>query len=277
MRVRALWVAAGLAVGLVGGPARAGVIYATGFEDPPFAAGSQLLGQDGWTTAIPGFLNPAAGVVTDAVARTGRQSLEVRGVDLLPSGGPTAPYDAVGSYRRPVNYTVGPDGRTIRVEADLRIDGPAAPTATDFFSVTIAARSGDGETLGEFGLSSMGVAAGYGFGINPGDPPAVTAPIALNRWYHLAMALDFAGRTTSYYLDGALVGTVAAPSASNVLLRAAVVVYALPDAGPDARADYTARADNFSIAAVPEPGSVGLLAAGGLVLLGAARRRAVTG
>lgn len=29
-------------------PAAGQVIYSTGFEDPPFAKGSQLVGQDGW-------------------------------------------------------------------------------------------------------------------------------------------------------------------------------------------------------------------------------------
>ena len=35
--------------------ASAATIYSTGFENPPFANGSQLLGQDGWSTA--GLLN----------------------------------------------------------------------------------------------------------------------------------------------------------------------------------------------------------------------------
>ncbi|MCI0734949.1 MAG: hypothetical protein L0Y50_01505 [Beijerinckiaceae bacterium] len=34
-------------------PAFGGTIYATGFENPPFALGSLLVGQDGWTGAPP--------------------------------------------------------------------------------------------------------------------------------------------------------------------------------------------------------------------------------
>lgn len=275
MRVRALWSAVGVAAGLFAGQARAGVIvYATGFEDPPFAAGSQLVGQDGWVGV--GILSPAGATITNTVARTGAQSVQVRGADLVSqgAGSPIAPYDAVGSYRRPVNHAVTAAAPLILVEADLRLDGPGT-TATDFFSVNIAARSGGGETLGEFALSSNGLGEGYGFDVGPGDPPAFTTPINLNQWYHVTVAVDFAHRTTSYYLDGALVGTISSPSASDVLLRGAVVAYALPDGGGDSRADYTARADNFTVTAnaVPEPAGMSLLAVGGLGLLGYARRR----
>ncbi len=65
------------------------------------------------------------------------------------------------------------------------------------------------------------------------------------------MALDFPGDTTTYYVDCELLGVIPAPSASDVLLRGALVVYALPDDG-SVRADYTARFDNFAITAVPE-------------------------
>ncbi len=59
-------------------------IYSTSFEDPPFANGSQLQGQDGWLSAadLPPFLNPTAAIITDADARTGSQSLVVNGGDL---------------------------------------------------------------------------------------------------------------------------------------------------------------------------------------------------
>ncbi|MCI0600986.1 MAG: hypothetical protein L0Y60_15990 [Beijerinckiaceae bacterium] len=40
-------------------PAFGGTIYATGFENPPFALGSLLVGQDGWTGAPP--LKPQCG------------------------------------------------------------------------------------------------------------------------------------------------------------------------------------------------------------------------
>ena len=65
-------IAAGLAVLGSASAASADVVYSTGFEDPPFAASSQLLGQDGWSLAVPPFLNPSAATITNAVAHTGR-------------------------------------------------------------------------------------------------------------------------------------------------------------------------------------------------------------
>jgi hypothetical protein len=55
----ALALAAGQAFG---GTCPSGTIYATGFENPPFATGP-LLGQDGWGRAVP-ILSPDAAVVS---------------------------------------------------------------------------------------------------------------------------------------------------------------------------------------------------------------------
>jgi len=224
-------------------------IYSTGFEPPTFLAGTPLLGTDGWNPFIPPFLNPDAAVIADAVKKSGKQSVEVWGGDLVGSEGFTAPYDAVGSYRRPVNYTVLARKPIVVVEADLLLDTEELTTEEDFFTLTIAARSSDGETLGEIGLSSSGFAVAYGFDAAPGAVPAFSAPIAFNRWHRMSIVVDYsdAKTTTSYYLDDELIGTLGDGSASNVLLRGSMVVYALPDAGGDARANYTARFDNFRI------------------------------
>ena len=66
-------------------------IYSTGFEPPTFEAADFLLGTDGWSLAIPPFLNPGAAVITDAVKKSGKQSVEVWGGDLVGSEGITAP------------------------------------------------------------------------------------------------------------------------------------------------------------------------------------------
>ena len=226
-------------------------IYSTGFEPPTFITGSSLLGTDGWSLAIPPFLNPDAATITHAAKKSGKQSVEVWGGDLIGSIGITAPYDAIGSYRRPVNYSVSAKKPVLVVEADLLLDADETATEDDFFSLTIAARSGDGETLGEMGLSSAGSAVAYGFDASPGDGPAFTTPIRFNRWYRVSIVLDFSGETTtvSYLLEDEHLGTVETASTSQVLLRGAMVVYALPDAGDDARANYTARFDNFRISA----------------------------
>lgn len=228
------------------------IYNSNGFEPNSFNAGAPLLGVDGWSTAIPPFLNPGAALITNTASANGRQSVEVWGGDLVGSGGITAPYDAVGSYRRPLNYTVSPHKPIVVIEADLLLQTEEQTTDDDFFSMTIAARSGDGETLGEIGLSSSGFAAAYGFNAAPGATPLFTAPIELNEWHRVSIVIDYSGATTvvSYFVDGELIGTMPTTSTSKVLLRGAMVVYALPDDTVDSRMNYVARFDNFSVSAL---------------------------
>jgi hypothetical protein len=140
----------------------------------------------------------------------------------------------------------------VHFDADLLLETDQPATRGEFFSMTIAARSGDGETLGEVGLSSQGIVEGFPFNVPSGGPPAVSDSIRFNQWYRVSMLLDYANRKTSYYLDGRLLGTVDAPSTSNTLLRVALVVYARPDGGDDGgpgslRSNYTARFDNVRV------------------------------
>ncbi|MEQ1738843.1 MAG: hypothetical protein ABL884_02965 [Methyloglobulus sp.] len=233
--------------------AQAITLYATSFEQPTFQPGDQLLGLDGWSTAIPPFLNPAAALITNAAAKSGKQSVEVRGVDLVGSGGITGPYDAIGSYRRPVDHTISGNKTLVRVDANLLLKTNKTKTPGEFFSLTIAARSGAGETLGEIGLASNGVVEAWSFNAVGGSAPTFTKPVRFNKWYHITMLHDFKNQTTSYYIDDHFLGSTAAPSAvPNVLLRGAMVVYARPDGGVEGgvssvRSDYTARFDKFRV------------------------------
>lgn len=236
--------------GVVADDAHQSKIYdSSSFEAQPFAAGGLLLGVDGWSTAIPPFLNPEAATISDADSSTGRQSVEVWGGDLIGSEGITAPYDAVGSYRRPLNHEVTPLKPIVVMEADLLLETDEAATEDDFFSMTIAARTGAGETLGEIGLSSSGLAVAYGFNAPPGSTPLFDAPIDFNQWHHLSIFMDFSGEKTNvaYFVDGELIGAMPTESTSDVLLRGSMVVYALPDGDEDTRANYTARFDNFRV------------------------------
>jgi hypothetical protein len=232
-------------------------IYATGFEPPTWQAGDFLLGTDGWSLAIPDFLNPAAAVITDAVKKSGKQSVEVWGGDLVSApldpdtGMPIiAPYDAAGSYRHPVNYGVTPEKPIVVVEADLFLDTEELATDGDFFSLSIAVRDGDGGSLGEMALSSAGTADVYGSNATSGSPTVLTTPAELNKWHHLSLVMDYSGETTTvtYLLNGEVIYTDdQTESTSKVLLRGSMVVYAHPDGGGDARTNYTARFDNFRI------------------------------
>jgi hypothetical protein len=234
------------------------VLYATSFEPPIFKVGDKLLGIDGWTTAIPTFLNPDAAIITAAAASNRKQSVEVWGGDLMQSIEFTAPFDAVGSYRRPIGYEIVARQSRVHYDADLLLETDQPLTPDDFFSMTIAVRSGDGKTLGEGGLSSDGVFEGYSFEDDPAPSLAkvvASAPIRLNQWYRISMLLDYVNRTTSYYVDGRLLGTAnfpPAPVPPDSLLRIAIVVYAFPDGGErggpgSQRANYTARFDNLRV------------------------------
>jgi hypothetical protein len=161
--------------------AQADTLYRTGFESPPFVSAGLLLGIDGWSTEIPTFLNPNAALITNTIAKSGRQSVAVAGVDLIGSEGITAPYDAVGSYRHPIDYMTTPTSSVVRVDADLRIGTRKPKTHGEFFSLKLSTRSGDNEILGEIGLTSAGIVAAWDFGVAPGSDPKFTTSIRFNK------------------------------------------------------------------------------------------------
>lgn len=232
--------------------AQAVTVYQTGFETPIFHDGDQLVGKDGWTGAVPAppfSLNPEFAVITDALAKKGRQSVEVRGVDLVSSGGNTTPYDAVGSYRRPLNHTISGNNKLVRVDADMLLETYQQKTSDDFFGFAITLRDGDGVALGEVGLFSNRLVQAYPITRRVGEvtPPVFTRPIRFNKWHHITMLLDTANDTTAYFIDEQFIGAIQAPSTSNILARGAMVVYALPDGGGNARANYAAHLDNFRV------------------------------
>jgi hypothetical protein len=254
-----------------GATARAATVYATGFENPPFASGSQLLGQDGWSTAIPPFLNPSGAVIATAAPASGQQHVQVSGA-ALQAAAEVAPYTAIGSYRRPVDYDTAATGlRVVRVQADVRLDGPATTVGTDAAAASLAARSGSGP-VGEIEISSDGRVNAFAANVAPGAAPTFSAPVTLGAYHTLLIEVDFAADTYRFFVDGAALGTPLAfePGfTSDVLSRGALVTYTRLAA--DGRDDYTYRFDNFSVSAVPEPGGLAALAAAGVGLV--ARRR----
>ena len=252
--------------------ASATTLYSTGFEDPPFAAGSQLLGQDGWSTAIPPFLNPSAATITNTLASGGLQSVRVRGADLVDAP-EVDPYAAVGSYRRPLGYDASGAESTVRIRSDVRLNGPTLGTG-DFFAANIAARIGDG-FAGELSLSSDGRVYGYtGTGVDV--PIFISGLISLNAWHTLGIDVDFAGNTYTFLVDGTPSSAFAfdAGVVSDILVRESLVVYANPDTATNHRADFTAYYDNVSATAVvPEPATASLLTLGCVSLVGFRRHQ----
>lgn len=246
------------------------VIYQTGFENPPFAPGTQLLGQDGWDLNIPPFLNPSTARITDTVANGGSQSVQVRGIDLVTSpNGETDPYAAVGSYRRPVMFDAAQSGLPlVQLRTDVRLDGPPI-SGEKFFSASLAARSAGDDGYAEIEVASNGTIYGY---TSLDGALAFSRPIAFNGWHTLGIDINYGVNEFTFYLDGASLGTYPFDPAftSDILDRGALVTYALPNnaAAGFLRDNYTARFDNFSIVAVPEPGTIyGLLLAAAISIL----------
>ena len=248
-------------------PAAAGNVYTTRFESPAFAAGSTLVGQDGWVQGPP-FLSPNAAVISTARPRQGKQSVSVWGGDLdhqdilgEMTGGY---YDAIGSYRRPVDFdTEGT--QIVRISAHVRIDGPQTDAGINFFSASIAARAllDDGNTagVGELTISSDGNV--YGYSGNDNVPAFLTsAPVTLGEWHDLAVEVGFGARTFTFSMDGQSLGTfdfVAVPDSenpgvtyTNILRRGSIITYAAADSGGLSKADYSAHYDRFTITADAE-------------------------
>jgi hypothetical protein len=233
--------------------ASAQLVYGTGFEPDVYLEDTPLAGQDGWIAPPP--LSPSAAVVTSDKPRQGKQTVHVLGADLEhqdfineATGGY---YDAIGSYRRAVDYDSG-GTQVVRVSAHVRIDGPQTATGDNFFSASIAAigvdADGASSGIGELAISSDGHA--YGYSSQDFVPTFLTsAPVTLGQWHSLAVVLNFAARTYTFLLDDVSLGTFAFdPSAtSNVLRRGSLIVYAAPDTTTNIKANYAAHYDKFAI------------------------------
>ena len=117
-------------------------LYQTGFERPDFCPGT-LVGHEGWV-GVP-ILSPNAAVVSTHKPWQGKQSVLVRGKDLVPDTEdietPTnGYYSAIGSYRHPLTPSYDTGGtQTVRVSAHVMVDGPHTSHKDNFFSASIVA------------------------------------------------------------------------------------------------------------------------------------------
>jgi hypothetical protein len=265
------WLSALAGIALLAGGVPDGwgqIVYRTGFGPPTFTAGLSLVGQDGWIVGQTpdGPLSPNAAVISTDLPRQGRQSVQVLGANLvhqdfidLVSGNY---YDAIGSYRRPVNYDTG-GTQFVRVSANVRVDGPQTAAGNNFFSASLAARAtltdGNGTAgIGQLDLSSDGHV--YGWSGDAFVPTfQVSVPVTLGQWHNLAIVADFATGTYSFIVDGQYLGTFpfppqdCGPCYTTFLKRGSLLASAAPDNATDKKGNYAAHYDDFMIQAGGSP------------------------
>ncbi|MES2924008.1 MAG: hypothetical protein V4819_20820 [Verrucomicrobiota bacterium] len=240
-------------------PSSGETIYSANFEPPTFADNVALFLQDGWNA--PPALSPAAAVVTNDKPRQGKQTVRVKGTDLVAeefiNQATSGYYAAIGSYRRPVNYDTG-GTQTVRISAHVRIDGPQSSAGDNFYSAGISGRVAttfeggpSNASVGELVISSDGNA--YAYSGNDLVPTILASvPVTLGEWHDLAVVADFANQTSDFYVDGQLLTTIAwdpLEVSTGVLLRGTLHAYAAPDTATEEKADYASTYDKFSIKA----------------------------
>lgn len=261
------------------------VLYQTSFESPEYAAGSALVGQQGWTSAFD-FSDAMPQIVT-AQASEGSQAVRIRGADFDIDSDL-----AYGIYRRaPYELdTVAAGYPVLRVGVDARLDGPQTfppidgePTDGDLTSANLSVLAGPEDGLCGFllTLSSDGHVWANACGV--GGWYAAGTPVTLASYHRLEIELDFQGRSSTFYVDGSELATIGFRDdfTSNEFYGTSLQFVGFPP-GPGISpadytpANYTAYFDRLSIvASVPQPGSFSLfaLALGMLALTGRAPRR----
>jgi hypothetical protein len=234
MRLPNSGVVLGLAAALLAGSgaARAGILYQTGFEAPTYTTG-ELLGQDGWSTAVPG----TAQVQTTTVL-SGTQALEV---DLTSATFPA----------HPLNYDSSADpGAVVRLQVSLMLQGTLADQVEGI------------AVYGDEGFIAQLYVAGSSFTLGGASSHSGDTPAAAGVWYSLEMDLDFQNQTATAYVDGQLLATVDMATPTTSLEFFEFGGFGRPSASE------TAFYDDFSATVAPEPSSLALIAVGGVSLTG---------
>ena len=232
-------------------------LYQAKFDAPVFTQNAPLVGQDGWTA--PPVLSPDAAIVAPHHSRSKQSGVHVRGADLVHQDfineATQGLYDAIGSYRRTVNYDTR-RSQSICVSANVRIDGPKSGHADHFFSASIGLRAEsvlEGEKtsagIGELAISSDGQA--YAYTGNDNVPIfQASVPVRLGHWHRLAVVADFATETSTFYVDGRLLTSLPFDpneTYTRVVLRGAMLAYAGPDTDTKKKANYVSHYDDFAI------------------------------
>jgi hypothetical protein len=235
-------------------PAHAGVLYSTGFENPPFTPGD-VAGQDGWSV----FNDTGTSQVETGFVDSGSQALAV--IPALAGVNQSGPY-----------YALSTPDPVIDISADVYIFGSSNQSGWQF--------AGTGPSLtgyaGGFDLSSNGTIDL----ITPGSTSVGTW--TYNNWNLVDLLLNFNTQTFNLSVNGTLLagnvpfcGSNSGCTGANVASFGDFFFDTFPSIAVTGanNANDLGVIDNLTISSpVPEPRLVMLLAAG-LVALVALRAR----
>jgi MYXO-CTERM domain-containing protein len=236
--------AAAIAAGGVGAASCAAAIYTSnGFEAPTYTSGKTLNAQNGWRV-----LDGSAVVETDKVFGGSGQAIEAQNVAT-----PTAVARSIASYQKT---------REDNIWVDVEVFLPAASDASANPSLWLR---DSGNTIRiDIEMDATDKVVGF-----------ANSHVDRDQWNRLTVYVDVVHEDWDLYMNGNLVG-------ENVAFRPAKAGTTDPHDIDKYQLAWTAKAgssgdgfygDNFQITTdnpLPEPAGLGLLAAGGLMLM---RRR----
>ena len=221
---------------IASGQARAGVVYQTGFENPPFTLGP-INGQDSWNVFSGGGTNNVP-VIQNAVKFAGSQAVEI---DAALASGQTGPWRFDAS---------SPSDMIVQMQAEVMLTSSSTQTAWQFAGLTGSL----GTFYGGFNPLPDGtlqiITAGF-----PITGPVITRDV----WQQWGVVYNFSTQTFDVLINNAVVA-----SNEPFLNPSSAFGTGIFDTFNAVGGNDKGYLDNYSItgSTVPEPGSFLLLGTG---------------
>lgn len=184
-----------------------GMLYQTSFETPAFKADQTLVGQDGWTNLIS---PDAAVVIADPqAAASGRRAIECWGGGPLASVGELPDRFLLGAWEQVITFDAVTDPAIVRVECDIRLDGPdtGEGPAADLVSANFYGRNGS-HRAPFFYISSNGSAYANAFTESSEVFYAFETPIKVGAWNHYAIIMNYATHMATFEVNHKAIGAL---------------------------------------------------------------------
>jgi len=217
--------------------AEAAVLYQTGFENPPFTLGT-VAGQDGWNT-----FGPAAGsFVENTFPFAGSQAVEVNPALFTGQSGPFKEVDTTAPI--------------VKQSAEIFLKSSTTETSWQYATL---------------GPGFVNFAAGIDIDLNTGAIHSITSAFPIigtftrDSWHEVDLVLDYATKTYAVDLDGVTLASNIAFCGSGIGctgLNTTISSYGdgfFDSFGGIMGQNDVGFIDNYSVTAVPEPGSMTLL------------------